>query len=315
MLSVDRLTVQLGPTRALDEVTFDVPDGQVACVLGPSGCGKTTLLRTIAGLTAPTSGRVDWDGEDLAGVPPHRRRFGLMFQDHALFPHRDVLANVAFGLRMLRLSREDVQARARAALARVELTGFEQRRIADLSGGERQRVALARSLAPEPRLLMLDEPLGSLDRELRDTLVADLRDLFVRLSISTLVVTHDHDEAFALADRVVVLRSGRVEQAGPASDVWRHPQNAFVARFLGWNVTRVFGSLAAVRPEHVLLDDDASHRGRVTRSTFRRDRYVTTVDVDGESVEVALPVDQEPPKVGEAVGVGVRPGAIVTLPD
>ncbi len=315
MLAVDHLTVQLGTTRALDDVTFDVPDGEVACVLGPSGCGKTTVLRTIAGLVAPTSGRVLWGGEDLAGVPPHRRRFGLMFQDHALFPHRDVLANVAFGLRMLRLPRDDVDARARAALARVELTGFERRRIAELSGGERQRVALARSLAPEPRLLMLDEPLGSLDRELRDALVADLRDLFLRLAITTLVVTHDHDEAFALADRVVVLRAGHVEQAGPASAVWRRPENAFVARFLGWNVTRAFGTLAAVRPEQLLVDDTAPQRGQVTRSTFRRDRYVATVEIGGEQLDVALPIDAEAPKVGAVVGLSVRAGALVTLPD
>ena len=158
-----------------------------------------------------------------------------MFQDHALFPHRDVLGNVAFGLRMQRMSKADVDAGARAALERVGLAGLEHRHVRELSGGEQQRVALARALAPDPRLLMLDEPLGSLDRELRERLAAELRALFVELGVTALFVTHDQDEAFALGDRVVVMRSGTVEQVGPPQEVWRHPATEFTARFLGFS--------------------------------------------------------------------------------
>src|SRR5574341_1346649 len=185
MRSVTNLVVRYGDGEApaLDGVDLEVADSEVVCVLGPSGCGKSTLLRAIAGLEPPAAGAVAWDGHDLAGVPPHRRELGLMFQDHSLFPHRDVLGNVGFGLRMQRLPAARVAARARELLALVGLAGFEHRRVSELSGGEQQRVALARALAPAPRLLMLDEPLGSLDRGLRDRLVLELRELFVGLGV------------------------------------------------------------------------------------------------------------------------------------
>ena len=164
MLTVRDLTVRYGSFAALEHIDLSVADNEIVCVLGPSGSGKSTLLRAVAGLATDANGRLAWDGVDLAHVPPHRRGFGLMFQDHALFPHRDVLGNVSFGLRMQRLARGEVDRRARAAIDRVGLGGFEHRRVSELSGGEQQRVALARALAPEPRLLMLDEPLGALDR-------------------------------------------------------------------------------------------------------------------------------------------------------
>ncbi len=202
------LAVRYGDVVALDGVDVDVPRGEVLSVLGPSGSGKSTLLRVIAGLEPTAAGSVHWGGDDLTHVPPHLRRFGLMFQDHALFPHRDVADNVEFGLRMQRRPRTEVEARSNAALARVGLDGYQHRRVHELSGGEQQRVALARAIAPEPRLLMLDEPLGSLDRELRDRLMVELRTLFVDLGLTAIFVTHDHDEAFAVADRVLLMRGG-----------------------------------------------------------------------------------------------------------
>ena len=234
MLELAGVRVRYGDTVALDGVDLTVADREIVCVLGPSGSGKSTLLRAIAGLEHPTTGTIRWDGGDLEDVAPHRRRFGLMFQDHALFPHRDVLGNVAFGLRMQRRPAHAVDAEARGALARVGLAGFESRRVHELSGGEQQRVALARALAPDPRLLMLDEPLGSLDRELRERLAAELRALFVELGVTALFVTHDQDEAFALADRVVIMRAGRIEQAGPPQEVWQRPASEPTARFLGF---------------------------------------------------------------------------------
>src|ERR687897_1333458 len=181
MLQVEALEVRYGDTVALDGVDLVVEDGEVVSVLGPSGSGKSTLPRAVAGLEPPVLGRVAWDGDDLTRVPPHRRQLGLMFQDHTLFPHRDVLGNVAFGLRMRRVPAAHAAARAAELLALVGLAGYAHRHVTELSGGEQQRVALARALAPAPRLLMLDEPLGSLDRNLRDRLVLELRDLFVGL--------------------------------------------------------------------------------------------------------------------------------------
>jgi thiamine transport system ATP-binding protein len=235
-----------------------------------------------------------------------------MFQDHALFPHRDVLGNVEFGLRMQRQSRAEVDRHARESLALVGMAGFEHRRVAELSGGEQQRVALARALAAAPRLLMLDEPLGALDRALRDRLVTELRALFVRLRLSILFVTHDHDEAFALADRLVVMHEGRIEQVGTPAEVWQRPANPFVARFLGWNVTDAFGvRLLAVRPDAIRLVADGAVTGRVSGRTFRRDHFLVQVDVGlAAPIQVAVPLDAERiPDLGDDVALALAPNA------
>jgi thiamine transport system ATP-binding protein len=311
MLGITDLTVTYDDFTAVAGVDLQVADGEIVCILGPSGSGKSSLLRAVAGLEPDARGRVSWDGADLARIPAHRRGFGLMFQDHALFPHRDVQGNVAFGLRMQRLPRAEIDVRTRDALALVGLTGFERRRIRELSGGEQQRVALARALAAEPRLLMLDEPLGALDRALRERLVAELRALFVRLELTAIFVTHDHDEAFALADRLVVMHAGRIEQVGTPADVWRRPANAFVARFLGWNVTCAFSDTpAAVRPEAVQIVEagvPGSVTGSVAGRTFRRDHFLVAVRVDGlddEPVQVEVTVDAPRiPDVGDRVAL------------
>ena len=322
MLHAEALVVRFGSFTALDTVDLEVRDGEIVSVLGPSGSGKSTLLRVIAGLVPEADGRVRWDETDLTAVPPHRRGFGLMFQDHALFPHRDVIGNVSFGLRMRGDDRAATDARARAALARVGLAGFEHRNVADLSGGEQQRVALARALAPEPRLLMLDEPLGALDRALRDVLVGELRALFTDLALSVVFVTHDHDEAFALADRVVVMHDGRVVQTGSPADVWSRPANSFVAAFLGWNVTSAFGTgLRALHPDQLALatrgSEDGGLGGRVTGRTFRRDHHLVTVQLagtePGRELRVAVPAEIAPPEIGDDVTVCARPGAGVAL--
>jgi thiamine transport system ATP-binding protein len=205
VLSVEGVVVRFGDRTVLDGFDMAVADGEVVAVQGPSGGGKSTLLRVIAGLLAPEVGRVCWDGQDLAPVPPHRRRFGLMFQDNQLFPHRDVGQNVAFGLRMLGRPRVETEQRVTELLATVGLPGYERRAVSTLSGGEAQRVALARSLAPEPRLLLLDEPLGALDRDLHDRLAVELRRLLTGLGTTTVHVTHDHTEAATVADRIVTL--------------------------------------------------------------------------------------------------------------
>ena len=240
--------MRFGALGALEGLDLAVADGEVVAVLGASGSGKTTLLRAVAGLQPLDAGRILWDGADLAGVPPHRRGFGLVFQDFALFPHLDVGRNVEFGLRMQGLPPAERRRRAAAALERVELPGMERRKVGTLSGGQAQRVALARALAPGPRLLLFDEPLGSLDRALRERLTGELRRLLAGLGVTALYVTHDQEEAFGLADRVMILDAGRALQVGTPEEVWRAPAGERVARFLGLrNIVdgRVEGGLGA----------------------------------------------------------------------
>ena len=278
-------------------------------MLGPSGSGKTTLLRVIAGLQPPDEGRVLLDGSDLAGVPPHRRGVGLVFQDHALFPHRDVFGNIAFGLRMRGDSPKQAETRTTELLALVGLAGFEQRSVGTLSGGEQQRVALARALAPEPRILLLDEPLGSLDRRLRDRLLDDLESLFGELALTAVYVTHDQTEAFTLGDRVAVMRAGRVAQVATPDELWARPLDEDVARFLG--LANVADG-EVVRPEAVTVRrtpgggqgvvEKAVRTGPVVRLRVRLD--------DGRSLEaVVAAIDH--PRVGDRVDVDVDPKGIV----
>ncbi len=231
-LEVIGLTRHYGDQVALDRVTFEVADEEIMVVLGPSGSGKSTLLRLIAGLESPDEGRILLDGRDLVGVPPHRRRIGLMFQEYALFPHLNVFENIAFGLRMQRLPEPEIRERVRALLGQVGLSGYERREVHTLSGGEKQRVALARSLAPRPVVLLLDEPLGSLDRALREQLMKEIRELLKAERMTALYVTHDQSEAMAVADRVLILHRGRIEQIGPPEALYQDPATPFVARFL-----------------------------------------------------------------------------------
>jgi len=236
VLELVNISKAFAGTPALRDVSISVPAGEIVCLLGPSGCGKTTLLRIIAGLETADRGRVLVEGEDIGGVSPHARDFGLMFQDYALFPHKNVFDNVAFGLRMRRAAGESDQqiaGRVHEALEMVGLRGFERRNVYELSGGEAQRVALARSLAPRPRLLMLDEPLGSLDRATRERLVVELRDILAGVRVTALYVTHDQTEAFSIADRAIIMNVGRIEQVGAPEEIYRRPATAFVARFLG----------------------------------------------------------------------------------
>jgi ABC-type Fe3+/spermidine/putrescine transport system ATPase subunit len=214
-------------------VSFTIAGGETVCLLGASGSGKSTLLRIIAGLESAESGDVRWNGISLSGMPVHQRNFGLMFQDYALFPHLDVYENVAFGLRMQKCASRLIDSRVAEVLDQAHLSGFEKRRVNELSGGEQQRVALARALAPHPDLLMLDEPLGALDRALRERLIDELRGVLQRSEIPAIYVTHDQEEAFAIADKIILLHEGLVAQSGSAPQVYDRPANAWVASFLG----------------------------------------------------------------------------------
>jgi spermidine/putrescine transport system ATP-binding protein len=293
----------------LKGISFEVKTGEVLCLLGRSGSGKSTLLRIIAGIETAESGQVLWNGTDMCTVPTHLRRFGLMFQDYALFPHLNVYENVAFGLRMLGEEKAAIERKGSAALDQVNLNGFANRSVTDLSGGEQQRVALARALAPEPRLLMLDEPLAALDRALRAQLQEELRTVLHRTNIPAIYVTHDQDEAMALGDRIALLNEGEIVQIGSPEEVYRRPCSEWVARFLGMEnilpgrvisldplvVSTSFGEFTVVnRPESrlahgdevklVLLSDDVELASSgenicvltVLESVFKGDHYRTT---------------------------------------
>ena len=214
-------------------ISFRVGRDETVCLLGPSGSGKSTILQLIAGLDSPEAGQVLWDGRDLASMPAHLRDFGLVFQDYALFPHLDVYGNVAFGLQMKRWSGTQVVQRVSEVLDLVDLAALARRSVTELSGGEQQRVALARALAPRPRLLMFDEPLGALDRALREELLAGLRAILARTRVPSLYVTHDQEEAFKLGDRILLLHDGRIVRQGAPAKIWAKPGSPWAAEFLG----------------------------------------------------------------------------------
>ena len=350
MLEVISLTKSFGAHVALDDVSFNLTAGEVLVLLGPSGSGKSTLLSLIAGLEAPDAGDIRWDGQSLLSVPTHKRGFGLMFQDYALFPHKDVAANVGFGLKMQGKPRAEIEAGAARALSLVGLAGFEKRDVNTLSGGEQQRVALARALAPGPRLLMLDEPMGALDRALRERLLEEVGAILRRLRQTAITVTHDQDEAFALADRIIILRDGRVAQTGTAAEVYGAPATRFVAEFLGLKnilpgvVQREAGRLVALtaigqvpigdrrlaggaavdvvlRPDGARLVEAGPNGtggikldGRVVEKSFRGSRNLVVVEVGDSRLAFSFPTGLALPAVGETLHLYLAPAAIHVMP-
>ena len=301
-------------TTAVAGVDLDVADGEILALLGPSGCGKSSLLRAVAGLEPLSAGSVTFAGQDLGGVPVHRRGFGLLFQDGQLFPHRDVARNVAYGLETLRVPRAERVARVCELLDVVGLGAYEKRPVATLSGGERQRVALARALAPRPRLLLLDEPFSALDRALRERLSVEVREVLRATGTTAIFVTHDHDEAFTVADRVGVMSAGKLLQVAPPEDLWRAPASRGVAEFLGYQafVPQDGGGWLAVGPTGLRAVSDGGdggdgRPGTVVSSAFRRGRTEVTVEADlggGRDTLVAL---------ADGVGPAPAPGATVRV--
>ena len=323
----------------LVDISFTVAVGETVCLLGASGSGKSTLLRMIVGLEDPDSGLIFFDGLDLATTPPHLRDFGLVFQDYALFPHLSVNENIAFGLKMRRMGGDEIGERVANLLHVVNLDEFGDRKIADLSGGEQQRVALARALAIRPRLLMFDEPLGALDRTMRENLLNELRTILHQIPVPAIYVTHDQEEAFALADRVLILHDGRIVRDGKPEEVWGNPGSHYVAEFLGlgnvldgevlvgmtnggWKLRTDAGNFFVrcdhrhsegekihllVRPQ--VIEDAGAETGQnavnglsgeVTDVVFQQDKYKVTLD-NGLYVHL-----KDAPKISETVSVRVR---------
>ncbi|MCH7663074.1 MAG: ABC transporter ATP-binding protein [Chloroflexi bacterium] len=328
-LQLENLHKSFGETLALAGISFNVTQGEIIAVLGPSGCGKSTLLSVIAGLEPPDYSRVLWEGNDLAETPPHQRGFGLMFQDFALFPHKNVHDNVAFGPQMAGLEASQIKVLVEQALTLIGLPGFAARDVNTLSGGEQQRVALARSLAPQPRLLMLDEPLGALDRSLRARLLAEMGVILRAGGQTTLYVTHDQSEAFAIADRVVVMNAGAVAQIGAPQHIYQQPASLFVAEFLGLD-NILSGTVRSVdhqyfaeteigelpipptdspevaillRPDAMRLDHTGNSelQGRVTARDFRGATTQIEIDINQRHLHFEFLSSQTLPQIGEII--------------
>jgi len=340
MLKVQKIAIDYDGRPLLTDVNFHVGKDETICLLGPSGSGKSTILRIIGGLVKPKAGRVYWNGADLASLPPHKRSFGFMFQDYALFPHLNVFENVAFGLRVRGLGQPEVQSRVEEALEIVQLASLGERSVVDLSGGEKQRVAFARAIAPDPVLLMLDEPLASLDRALREQLLEELHQLLAETDIPVIYVTHDQEEAFSIADRILLLNEGRILQAGPPDQVYNQPVSLWAADFFGFT-NQIQGKIESLKPARVITDIgivaleelysiykagadvtlvippgavDISNAGsnvfpaQVLESVFQGNRYRVTVKIKGEKISLFA---EEAILPGETITINIVPSKLL----
>ncbi len=351
-LALHGVSKSYGGIRALKPLDLLVPEGEMLAVLGPSGCGKTTTLRIVAGFEAPDTGSVLIGDKDVTDLPPNKRALGMMFQNYSLFPHMNVGENVAYGLKMRGMNRADREKRVRAMLALVRLEGTEDRAIGQLSGGQQQRIALARALAPEPRILLLDEPLGALDKNLREGMQFELRQIQHKLGITSIMVTHDQEEALTMSDRVAVMSAGEVVQSGPPTDVYEHPRNRFVAEFLGTaNIFRATAKeqveggwrvaldglggaegiarsdqplapgqsvLIAVRPERLAFVQPAQGaiRCALRDLVFRGATFAYELRAPGRDAPIVVYTQvRSPVSPGEEVGLTWQAGAAVVLQD
>jgi putative spermidine/putrescine transport system ATP-binding protein len=327
-----------GAGAAVDDINLAIGEGEFFSLLGPSGCGKSTMLRMIAGFITPSHGRVLIGGEDVTDLPPEKRNVGIVFQNYAIFPHLNVFENVAFGLRLRKVGREEIKARAAAVLDQVGLSGYGERFQRQLSGGEQQRVALARVLVTEPKILLLDEPLSALDKNKREEMKVWIQEMQKRLSITTVYVTHDQDEALTMSDRIAVMNKGKIAQIGSPTEIYEQPRSAFVTNFVGHSnlldVTVVSGgetpvvslgethlsahsetqfaggqaAQLAVRPENVVIDPPADYvrlRAIVTSETYQGPIIRYRADVAGQEITIE--------RQNQAGLVRYAPGAEITI--
>ncbi len=349
ILEVAHLSNRYDGRPLLQDISFSLKRGDILCLLGPSGSGKTTLLRLLAGLEKEDSGTIIFADRDIRYIPPHKRNFGMMFQEYALFPHKSVRQNVAFGLEMQNCPTKELTRRVETVLAMVGLAGMAHRSVDELSGGERQRVALARSLAPEPQLLLLDEPLGSLDRALRDRLTGEIRTILKTLGVTAVFVTHDQAEAFSIADKIAILHHGILQQFDTPENLYRKPTNRTVAEFLGFrnliagtiddkamfysplgilpiaaeNLPSQRNVTLLIRPEGASLGDHPAHSitpsanislsGIVTDRLYQGSTYRLSLLVGGLSLSFDLPIDPSPPQVGHPIYLTLNPSTLVLL--
>ena len=307
-IRLSKVAKSFGDVKAVDGVDLEIADGEFFAMLGPSGSGKTTVLRLIAGFELPDSGLIEIDGVDVSQTPPFNRDVNTVFQDYALFPHMTVLENVEYGLKVKKVGKEERQARARKALQRVKLEGYEARKPAQLSGGQRQRVALARALVNEPKVLLLDEPLGALDLQLRHEMQVELKELQRDVGITFIFVTHDQEEALTMADRIAVFHAGNIVQMGTAREIYEQPNSEFVAGFVGIsNLLHRDQKVISIRPEKIKLGQvgDRVYSGLVASVMFLGALTRINVVIGEDTLTLLAENDgtQEFPEVGEQIEV------------
>ncbi len=335
IIDLQNISVSFDGQKILNNISLQIHDGEFVTLLGPSGCGKTTTLRIIAGFLNPDSGDVIFEGKNINGVPPYKRQVNTIFQRYALFPYLNVYENIAFGLRLKKMKEKDIQAKVREMLELVNLKGFGSRNINSLSGGQQQRVAIARALAVNPRVVLLDEPLGALDLKLRKDMQVELKNIQQKLGITFIYVTHDQEEALSMSDTIVVMNNGEIQHIGSPTDIYNEPKNAFVADFIGESnildgimredfnvefegmrfkcVDKGFKQNepvdVVVRPEDVDIvpESEGMLKGEVTSVTFKGVHYEIIVDINGFKWMIQTTDKSE---VGDIIGISIKPDEI-----
>ena len=304
-LSLKNISKKYKDKEILKNITFDTKEGELVCILGPSGCGKTTLLNIIGGFVSDYSGDVLLSNENINNIPPEKREIATVFQSYGLFTHKNVIDNVSYGLKLLKIDKNTREKRAKEMLEKVGLAGYEKKKIKELSGGEQQRVAIARSMVLNPRLLLLDEPLSNLDVHLRDVMRKEIKRIQKQFGVTMIIVTHDQEDAFKLADRVVVINEGHIEQIGTPEELYKQPKSNFISSFIGEN--NIIGENLVIRPEEISIKIDNSGDGEVVDVTYLGATVEYLVEnSDGNTLKVLMMSTAERFNIGDKVSIRIN---------
>lgn len=304
-LSLKNISKKYKDKEILKNISFDIKEGELVCILGPSGCGKTTLLNIIGGFISDFSGDVLLSDENINNIPPEKREIATVFQSYGLFTHKNVIDNVSYGLKLLKIDKNMREKRARDMLEKVGLAGYEKKKIKELSGGEQQRVAIARSMVLNPKLLLLDEPLSNLDVHLRDVMRKEIKRIQKQFGVTMIIVTHDQEDAFKLADRVIVINEGHIEQIGTPEELYKNPKNNFISGFIGEN--NIIDENLIIRPEEISIKLDSSGEGKVVDVTYLGATVEYLVETsDGNTLKVLTMSTAERFNNGDKVSIQIN---------
>ena len=304
-LSLKNISKKYKDKEILKNISFDIKEGELVCILGPSGCGKTTLLNIIGGFISDFSGDVLLSDENINNIPPEKREIATVFQSYGLFTHKNVIDNVSYGLKLLKIDKNTRENRAKEMLEKVGLASYEKKKIKELSGGEQQRVAIARSMVLNPKLLLLDEPLSNLDVHLRDVMRKEIKKIQKQFGVTMIIVTHDQDDAFKLADRVIVINEGHIEQIGTPEELYKEPKNNFISSFIGEN--NIIDENLVIRPEEISIKLDSSGEGKVVDVTYLGATVEYLVETpDGNTLKVLTMSTAERFNIGDKVLVQIN---------
>lgn len=304
-LSLKNISKKYKDKEILKNITFDIKEGELVCILGPSGCGKTTLLNIIGGFVSDYSGDVLLSNENINNIPPEKREIATVFQSYGLFTHKNVIDNVSYGLKLLKIDKNTREKKARDMLEKVGLAGYEKKKIKELSGGEQQRVAIARSMVLNPKLLLLDEPLSNLDVHLRDVMRKEIKRIQKQFGVTMIIVTHDQEDAFKLADRVIVINEGHIEQIGTPEELYKQPKSNFISSFIGEN--NIIGENLIIRPEEISIKLDNTGDGEVVDVTYLGATVEYLVkNSDGNTLKVLMISTAERFNIGDKVSVRIN---------